>query len=141
VAITHQVTVALLDNVAEMNSDTKIDAPLRRQTRIAFDHAILHFDRTAHCVDHAAKLNQCAVASAFHDASALNGYRRIEQIAPERPEPGKCTIFIRTCEAAVSDDIGRQYRRDFSLIAHAVGTLPRDKRARVGMHRQVKKCK
>ena len=34
-AVTHQVAIAFLDDVAEMNADAKFDAPLRRQTGVA----------------------------------------------------------------------------------------------------------
>ena len=56
-SVAHQVAVGLLDDVAEMNADAKLDASLGRQPGIAFDHAVLHFDRAAHGVDHAAELD------------------------------------------------------------------------------------
>ena len=36
--ITHQVAIAFLDNVAEMNTDAKFNAALWRHTGIALDH-------------------------------------------------------------------------------------------------------
>ena len=59
-AVAHQVAVRLLDDVAQMDADAKLDASLRRQARIALDHAVLHFDRAAHGVDHAAELDDRA---------------------------------------------------------------------------------
>ena len=56
-SVAHQVAVGLLDDVAEVNADAKLDASLRRQARVALDHAVLHFDRAAHRVDHAAELD------------------------------------------------------------------------------------
>ena len=56
-AVAHQVAVALLDDVAEVNADAKLDAPVRRHAGVALDHAVLHFDRAAHGVDHAAELD------------------------------------------------------------------------------------
>jgi hypothetical protein len=47
--------VGLLDDVAKINADAKLDPPLSRHASIAFDHAVLQFDRAAHGVDHAAK--------------------------------------------------------------------------------------
>jgi hypothetical protein len=49
----------------------------------------------------------------------VNGDRRIDQIALERPQPSQRAIFVGTREPAISDNIGRQYRRDFSCVAHA----------------------
>ena len=46
----------LLDDVAEMDADAELDATLQPARRVAFDHAVLHFDRAAHGVDHAAEL-------------------------------------------------------------------------------------
>ena len=72
-AVAHQIAVALLDDVAEMNADAKLDAALGRQAGVAFDHAVLHFDRAAHGVDDAAELDQAAVAGALDDASVMRG--------------------------------------------------------------------
>ena len=59
-AIAHQVAVALLDDVAQMNADAEFDAALGRQAGIALDHAALHLDRAAHRIDHATKLNEAS---------------------------------------------------------------------------------
>ena len=44
-----------------MNANAKLDAPLRRQTKIAFDHAVLDFDGAAHRLDDASELDEHAV--------------------------------------------------------------------------------
>ena len=44
-AVAHQIAVALLDDVAKMNADAKLDAALGRQSGVALDHAVLHLDR------------------------------------------------------------------------------------------------
>jgi hypothetical protein len=59
-----------------------IDASFRRQTSIALDHAILHFDRATHGVDHAAELDDRAVAGALNDAPVMSVDRGIDQVAP-----------------------------------------------------------
>jgi len=40
-----------------MNADPELDAAVRCQTGIAFDHAILDFDGAAHGIDYAAELD------------------------------------------------------------------------------------
>ena len=55
-----------------MNADPELDAPVLRQARVPFDHCVLHFDRTPHSVDHAAKLDNSAVAGALDDASVMD---------------------------------------------------------------------
>ena len=64
-AIAHQVAIAFLDHITKMDVDTELDAALRRKTRVALDHAVLHFDGAAHGVDHAAELDDAPVAGAF----------------------------------------------------------------------------
>src|SRR5277367_119075 len=75
-AVAHQVAVTLLDDVTEMNADAEVDAALLRQAGVALDHAVLHLDRAADGVHHAAKLNESAVAGAFDDAAMMDGDSR-----------------------------------------------------------------
>jgi hypothetical protein len=88
-----------------MNADPKLDAALRRQARIALGHAVLHLDRAAHSVDHAAKLDKNAVAGALDDAPVMQGDGRIEQVAAQRSESRQNAILVRAGEPAVADDI------------------------------------
>jgi hypothetical protein len=41
------IAITLLDDVAEMDSDTKLDASIGRQAGVPLDHAILHLHRHA----------------------------------------------------------------------------------------------
>ena len=67
-AVAHQVAVALLDDVAEMNADAEIDAAvLGGRPALRSTMAVLHLDRAAHRVDHAAELDEAAVAGALDD--------------------------------------------------------------------------
>jgi hypothetical protein len=61
----HQIAVALLDDVAEMNADPRLDAAVGRPAGVAFDHAVLRLDSAAHGVDHAAEFNESPVPSAL----------------------------------------------------------------------------
>jgi hypothetical protein len=94
-AVAHEIAVGLLDDVAQMDADAKLDALFRRHARIALDHAALHFDRTAHGVDHAAELDDRAVAGALDDAAVMHGDDRVDEVAAERPEPGQRAVFVR----------------------------------------------
>ena len=67
----HQIAVALLDHVAQMNADAELDATLGRKADVALDHAVLHLNRAAHGVDHAAELDEAAVAGALDDAPVM----------------------------------------------------------------------
>ena len=113
-AVAHQVAVALLDDVAEMNADAKFDALVGRDARVALDHGVLHFDRAAHRVDDAAELDEAAVAGALDDAAMMHGDGGINQIAAQRAQPRQSSILVRPREPAVADDIGDQDRGEFS---------------------------
>ena len=72
-AVAHQVAVALLDHVAEMDADPKFDALVRRDLSVALDHRPLDFNGAVHCVDDTAELDDAAVAGALDDAPVVHG--------------------------------------------------------------------
>ena len=90
-----------------MNADAELDAALGRNAGVALDEAVLHLDRAAHRVDHAAELDEAAVAGALDDPSVVHGDDRVDQIAAQRPEARKRTILVRAGEPAVTDDVRR----------------------------------
>src|SRR5208337_1175162 len=94
-------------------------------------HAVLHFDRAAHRVDHAAKFDEAAVTGAFDDASVMRGDSGIKQIAPQPPQPRQGSILIRAGEPAVADDIRDKDRCDFSGFAHGATPWPQVKLAQI----------
>ena len=117
-AVAHEVAVGLLDDVAEMNANPEFDAALRRQAGVALDEAVLHLDRAAHRVDHAAELDEAAVAGALDHATMMHRDGRINEVAAQRPESRQNAILVRSREPAVSDDIRDQNRRDLPGLAH-----------------------
>ncbi len=123
-AVAHQIAVALLNHVAQMNSDPVFDAALRRQAGVALDEAILHFNGAAYRVDHAAKLNEAAVPGTLDDASVMGVNGGIDQIAAQPPQPRQCAILVRPREPTVADDIRDQNRRDLASRNHG-GVLRR----------------
>src|SRR5271166_839745 len=62
-----EVAVALLDDVANVDADAKDDAAIVGYTGITFDRRVLHVDRTAHCVDRTAELDNAAVADPLYN--------------------------------------------------------------------------
>ena len=117
-AVAHQVAVALLDDVTQMNADAKFYAFVGRDARVALDHGVLHFERAAHRVDDAAKLDDAAVAGALDDAAMMYGDRRINQVAAQRAQSRQSSIFVRAGESAIADHIRDQNRRNFPGFAH-----------------------
>jgi hypothetical protein len=78
----------------------------------------LDFDGATHRINHAAKLDNCAIAGAFDDAPVMHGEDRIDQVAAQRSQPGKDAIFVRSSKPRVADDVGDQDRRQFPRLAH-----------------------
>ena len=117
-AVAHQVAVALLDDVAEMNADPEHDAAVLGHAGVALDHGVLNFDRAAHGVDDAAELDDRAVAGALDDAPVVHGDGRIDEIAAQRPQPRQDAILVRAGEPAIADHIRAKDRRQFSGLAH-----------------------
>jgi hypothetical protein len=66
---------------------TKLNAALRRETSVSLDHAVLHFDSTAHCIHNTAELNDASVTRALDHTSVVNGDGGVNQIATESPKP------------------------------------------------------
>ena len=71
VAIAHQVTVALLDNVTEVDADPELDAALGREASITLDHPVLHLDGAADRIDDASELNEDAISCSLNDAAMM----------------------------------------------------------------------
>ncbi len=116
--VAHEVAVALLDDVAEMDADAELDAPLGRHAGVSLDQSVLHLDRAADRVDHAAELDNRAVAGAFDDAAVMSGDGGVDQVAAQAPEPRERPVFVGAGETAISDDISNQDSRELPGLAH-----------------------
>jgi hypothetical protein len=68
-----------------MDADTRVDALIRRKSRVTLNNATLHLDRAAHSFDHASELDDCSVTGTFDDTPAVDGDSRINKVAAERP--------------------------------------------------------
>ena len=106
--MTHQIAVALLDDVAKMNADPKLDASLRQQPGIALDHTVLHLYGTVHGVHHAPELDEDAVAGLLNHPAVISSDCGIYQIAAQRPKLCKGAILVCARKSTIADDIGSQ---------------------------------
>ncbi len=104
-AIAHQVAVALLDHVAQVNADAEFDALFGRDPCVALDHGVLHFESAAHRVDDAAKLDNAAVAGALDDTAMMHGDCGIDQIAAQCAQSRQGSIFVCAGQPAIADHI------------------------------------
>ena len=117
--VAHQIAVALLDHVAEMNADPEFDAALRRHAGVPLDGTALQLDGATHGVDHAAELDDVSVAGALDDPPVMRGDGGVDQIATQPPQPRQRAILVRAREPAVADHVGGEDRRDLSRFRHA----------------------
>ena len=107
-AVAQQVAIAFLDDVPEVDADAEVDPPVLRQAGVALDHRVLDLDSAAHRVDDAAKLDECAVASALYDATVMHGDRWVDDIAAQGAQPRERAIFAYAGQSAEADDVGGQ---------------------------------
>jgi hypothetical protein len=104
-AVAHQVAVAFLHHVADMDADAKDDAPILRDAGVAFDHGVLHLDCATHSVDDAAKLHDGPITRALDDPPVVHRDRRIDDVATERAKSRERSILVRSCKPAEADNI------------------------------------
>ena len=103
-----------------------LDPSFGRHTDVPLDEAALHLDRAAHGVDHAAELDERAVAGALDDAPMVRGDRRVDEVASQSPQPRQRAIFVGASQTAVSDDVSDQDRRKLPSLAHSPSSAVRD---------------
>ena len=101
-----------------MDADAEFDAALGRQAGVALGEAMLQFDRAAHGVDDAAKFDNGAVARALDHPAAMDGDRRLDQVAPERAQTRQDTILVGARQPREADDIGHENRRQLARFSH-----------------------
>ena len=106
--VAHQIAVALLDDIAEMDADAKL---MRRSGGSPELRSIMPFctsmaQRTASTT--LAELDEDAVAGLLHHPAVIGLDRGIDQIAAQRPQPRQRAILIRAGKSAIADDIGGQ---------------------------------
>jgi hypothetical protein len=107
-AVAEYVAVIFYD-IADIETDTEFDPVVCRQIQVAFRHAALDREGTAHRVHDAAELGQKAVAGMLDDMSAMRGDFRIDQNPQMVLEPDVRAFLIETRQPAVTGDIGREY--------------------------------
>jgi hypothetical protein len=66
-----------------VNTDSKLNPLIRRQARIALDHAVLYLDGAADGIDNATKLDEDSVTSALHYPPVMHGDGGVVQVAAE----------------------------------------------------------
>src|SRR5215469_7869226 len=81
--------VVVDDDVAEIDADTEIDAPLRLHAGVARGHLALHLDRTTNRVDHARKHAEQTIARRVDDATTVLLDLGVGDLTPQRLQRSK----------------------------------------------------
>jgi hypothetical protein len=118
-AVAHQVTVALLDYIANMNANPEFDTAILRYAGVAADHRVLHCYGAAHGINHAAELDESSVARSFEHTPVMYGDCRIDEIAAQSSQPRQGTILINARQPAESGNVGGEDCRKFAFFDHS----------------------
>ncbi len=119
-AVTHQIAVGLLDDVAEVDADTEHDPTVLRDAGVALDHRVLHLYRASHRIDHASELDNAPVAGSFDDAAVVHGDGRVDEVAAQGAQSRERAILVRAGELGKADDVGSKDRREFAGFGHGL---------------------
>jgi hypothetical protein len=66
-----------------MKADAKVNALVRRHSRITLGHPSLHLGRAPQGIDHTAELDQQAITRRLDEPAVVRGDRRINQLGTE----------------------------------------------------------
>src|SRR5262249_53692861 len=108
--------VVLIDHdVAEIDANAEIDAPLRLHAGIARGHLALHLDRTTTRVDHARNLAEQTTARRVDDAATVLLDLGVGNLTPQRLQRSERAFLVRPHQARIARDVCRQYRCEAPL--------------------------
>jgi len=116
--VAHQVAVALLDHIANMNANAEFDTAIFRYAGVAVDHRVLHLNGATHGVDHAAELDESSIAGPFEHAPIMYGDGRIDEIAAQSSEPRQGPILVNACQPTETNNVGGEDCRKFPFFNH-----------------------
>jgi len=109
--------LALDDDVAQVDADSKLDAAAFGRSAIAVGHAGLDREGAAHGLDRAGEIHQQAVAGSLHDASVVRGDAGFGEFANMLFEPAKRTFLVAAHEPAITGDVSCQDRCELAFSA------------------------
>jgi hypothetical protein len=87
---------AVLDDVAEIDPDTELDAPLLRLSGVTLGHLVLNFNGATYRIDNAGELNQEPVAGRLHNPAAVLLNLRVGKFASQLFERSESAFLVRS---------------------------------------------
>jgi hypothetical protein len=119
--------VALEDDLAEVDADAKLEAPVARHAAVACRHRVLDLDAASNRISDARELRQPSVTRGLDDPSAKPLRLRVDDLAAHGLQPLQRAGFIAFHQPRVADQVGnddgRQPTRQL-LSAHLASRRP-----------------
>ena len=113
------INVLAFDNdVAKIDADSQHDDPLRRAFIRRRGTAALHRKRAVYGIDHAAELDDGAIADQLHDAAVVGGDGWVEDGLSVPLQSSQSARLVGSHQSRIADHIGREDRRQFAVNAH-----------------------
>src|ERR1700733_2398460 len=119
--------LALDDDVAEIDADAQHD---RRRCAVRLGRQgsrALYGERTVHGIDHAAELDNGAVADQFYDPPVMGGDGGVEDDLAVPFQGAERAGLIGAHEAGIADHVGSENRRELTVdafLGHVFPTIP-----------------
>jgi hypothetical protein len=110
--------VTLDDDVAEVDPNAEFDPLVGGDEQVARSHLALHLHGAAQRGRRARKFDQHAVAGRTHDAAAVLGDLRIDQLRADLPQPGMRAGLVALHEPRIADDVGDDDRGELAVDGH-----------------------
>jgi len=100
---------------SEVDADAVADAALLRQVRVLRPYRPLDLDRGFDRFDHAAELDNGAVALEIDEAAAVPGQERLDHLQAQPLQPAEGAGLVALHEPAVADHVRRHDGRQPAL--------------------------
>src|ERR1700691_4756328 len=119
--------LALNDDIAKVDADAQHNRR-RRAARIGRQGGrALYGERTVHGIDHAAELDNGAVADQFYDAPVMGGNGGVEDNLAMPFQGAERAGLVCAHEAGIADHVGSENRRELTVdafLGHVFPTIP-----------------
>ena len=112
--------VVVADDVADIDSDTELDAALSWYVGVTFGHTALDVDGAAHSIDNADEFHQHAVAGGFDDPAPVLGDLGVDEFLAMGLELAKRAFLVGAHQLAIAGYVAREDRSQSSVDARLV---------------------
>jgi hypothetical protein len=112
-----QDVAVLDDDVPLVDADAELDAVVRPGARVPLGHRLLNLNRAAQRTDHAAELDEQAVAGSLDETAVVLVDLRIDQVAAQRLEAFERALLVGLDQPRIPRHISGEDRRETAFDA------------------------